>query len=125
MSEKPKLSMYWASSCGGCEIALANINEKILAVNEAFDFFFCPCLLDTKKKDIEELPNRGIAVTLFNGAIRNEENEEMARLMRKKSKLQIAFGSTGENDKFIKIIKEVIEEIGILESLHRKKIRED
>ena len=71
-----------------------------------------------KKKDIEELPDGGIAVTSFNGAIRNEENEERARLMRKKSKLLIAFGSTGENDKFIKIIKEVIEEIGNLEPLH-------
>ncbi|QWR78799.1 NADH:ubiquinone oxidoreductase [Candidatus Magnetomonas plexicatena] len=93
MSVKPKLSMYWASACGGCEISLVNINEKILDVAANFDFYFCPCLLDTKKKDIEVLKDDEIAITFFNGAIRTEENEEMAHLMRKKSKLLIAFGS--------------------------------
>lgn len=93
MPDKPKLAMYWASSCGGCEISIANLHERILDVDAAFDFMFCPCLLDTKKKDIEAMPDGGIAVTFFNGAIRNEENEEMARLLRKKSKLLIAYGS--------------------------------
>ncbi|MBF0328765.1 MAG: NADH:ubiquinone oxidoreductase [Nitrospirae bacterium] len=93
MTAKPKLSMYWAASCGGCEIALVNINEKILDVDAAFDFMFCPCLLDTKYKDIEALPDGDILITLFNGAIRTTENEHMAKLLRKKSKLLIAFGS--------------------------------
>jgi len=93
MPDKPKLSMYWAASCGGCEIALVNINEKILDVAAAFDFMFCPCLIDTKKKDIEAMPDKSIAITLFNGAIRTEENLEMACLLRKKSRLLIAFGS--------------------------------
>lgn len=93
MSDKPKLAMYWAASCGGCEIALVNINDKILDVDAAFDFMFCPCLLDTKKADIEALPDNSIAITLFNGAIRTAENEEMAHILRKKSRLIIAFGS--------------------------------
>ena len=93
MQKKPKLSMYWAASCGGCEIALVNINEKILDVAAAFDFMFCPCLIDTKKKDIEAMPDESIAITLFNGAIRTEENQEMACLLRKKSRFLIAFGS--------------------------------
>ena len=54
-SQKPKLAMYWAASCGGCEVSLANIDEAILEVDAHFDFMFCPCLLDTKKKDIEAL----------------------------------------------------------------------
>jgi F420-non-reducing hydrogenase small subunit len=93
MSDKPKLAMYWAASCGGCEIALVNINEAILDLDAAFDFMFCPCLLDTKKRTIEELPDKSIALTLFNGAIRTAENEEMAHLLRRKSRLLVAFGS--------------------------------
>lgn len=93
MPAKPKLSMYWAASCGGCEISLVNLHEKILDVDAAFDFIFCPCLLDTKKKDIEAMPDSSIAITLFNGALRTEENEEMALLLRKKSELLIAYGS--------------------------------
>ena len=93
MALKPKLSMYWSSSCGGCEIALVNLHEKILDVDQAFDFVFCPCLLDTKKDYIESLPDRGIAITFFNGAVRTSENEEMARLMRAKSETLVAFGA--------------------------------
>jgi len=90
---KPKLAMYWAASCGGCEISLANIHEAILEVDSHFDFMFCPCLLDTKKADIEALPDGNIAVTLFNGALRTTENLEMAELLRRKSQIFVAFGS--------------------------------
>lgn len=93
MTGKPKISMYWASSCGGCEIALVNLNEKIIDVDANFDFMFCPCLLDTKKSDVKALPDEDIFITFFNGGIRTEENEEMAHLLRKKSKVLIAFGS--------------------------------
>ncbi|MEO5333462.1 MAG: hypothetical protein H7839_15730 [Magnetococcus sp. YQC-5] len=91
--EKPKLAMYWASGCGGCEMALVNIHEHILDVAAAFDFFFCPCLLDTKYQEVEEMADETIAITFFNGAIRSSENEEMAHLLRRKSQLLIAFGS--------------------------------
>lgn len=93
MPDKPKLAIYWAASCGGCEIAVVNLHEKILDVDAAMDLMFCPCLMDTKKKDIEALPDRAIAVTLFNGALRSEENLEMARLLRRKSQVMVAFGS--------------------------------
>lgn len=91
--EKPKLAVYWAASCGGCEIAVVNLHEKLLDVDQAMNFMFCPCLMDTKTKEIEALADGSIAVTLFNGAIRTEENAEMAHLLRRKSKLLIAFGS--------------------------------
>jgi F420-non-reducing hydrogenase small subunit len=93
MAEKPKLAVYWAASCGGCEIAVANLHEQLLDLDAAFDFMFCPCLLDTKKNEIEALPDQAIAVTLFNGALRTEENIEMAHLLRRKSRLLVAFGS--------------------------------
>ncbi len=93
LPRRPKLSVYWASSCGGCEIALVNLHERILDVDRVFDFVFCPCLLDTKKRDVEAMPERSIAVTLFNGAVRTGENAEMAHLLRSRSELLIAYGS--------------------------------
>ena len=93
MADKPKLSVYWAASCGGCEISVVNLHGKLLEVDKAFDFVFCPCLLDTKVKDVEAMPDDSIAATLFNGAIRTEENDEMARLLRRKSRVLVAFGS--------------------------------
>lgn len=90
---KPKLAMYWASSCGGCEISVLNIHEHILTVDQVFDIAFFPCIADFKVKDVESYPDGYIDVCLFNGAIRNSENEEMAHLLRKKSKVLVAFGS--------------------------------
>ena len=93
MSGKPKLAMYWAGSCGGCEIALTHVNEKLIDLAEAMDFVFCPCLLDTKVSDVVAMADASIDLCLFNGAIRTSENEEMAHLLRSKSKVLIAFGS--------------------------------
>ena len=90
---KPKLAMYWAASCGGCEIAVLNIHEHILTVDEVFDLAFFPCIADFKVEDVENYPDGYIDLCLFNGAIRNSENEEMARLLRQKSKVLVAFGS--------------------------------
>ncbi|HSG14756.1 MAG TPA: oxidoreductase [Anaerolineae bacterium] len=95
MSEngKPKFAMYWAASCGGCEIAVLNIGEKILDVDAAFDVAFWPLAMDAKYKDIEAMPDKSITLTLFNGGIRNDENEHLAKLLRQKSAILVAFGS--------------------------------
>jgi F420-non-reducing hydrogenase small subunit len=85
--------MYWASSCGGCEISVLNIGEHILAVDEVFELAFFPCIADFKVKDLKSYPDGYIDVGLFNGAIRNSENEEMAHLLRRKTKVLVAFGS--------------------------------
>ncbi len=95
MSEnaKPKLALYWAASCGGCEIAVVDIGEKILDVADAFDIVFWPVALDFKVKDVEAMEDGSITVCLFNGAIRTDENERMAKLLRAKSTVLVAFGS--------------------------------
>jgi F420-non-reducing hydrogenase small subunit len=90
---KPKLALYWAASCGGCEIAVLAVNEKILDVAAAFDIVFWPVAVDAKVRDMEKLPDGGIDVCLFNGGIRTSEQEYMAQLMRRKSKVLVAFGS--------------------------------
>ncbi|MCD4684327.1 MAG: oxidoreductase [Anaerolineae bacterium] len=91
--QKPKLALYWASSCGGCEIAVLALHEKILDVAAAFDIVFWPCVMDFKYKDIEAMEDGEIDVCLFNGAIRNDENAHMAHLLRRKSKVLVAFGA--------------------------------
>ena len=90
---KPKFAMYWAASCGGCEIAVLNIHEKILDVDANFDVVFWPVAMDAKYKDVEAMPDGSITLCLFNGGIRNDENEAMAHLLRRKSKILVAFGS--------------------------------
>jgi len=93
MSQKLKIAFYWAASCGGCEIAVLDINEKILDVVKIADIVFWPVALDIKYKDVEALPDKHIDITFFNGSIRNSEQEHMAKLLRQKSKTLVAFGS--------------------------------
>lgn len=96
MSEKGKLALYWAASCGGCEIAVLGINEKILDVAGAFDIVLWPVAVDAKVHSIEQMADKSIDLCLFNGAIRTSEQEYMARLLRDKSKVLVAFGSCAQ-----------------------------
>nr|NIP66572.1 oxidoreductase [Candidatus Bathyarchaeota archaeon]NIU80703.1 oxidoreductase [Candidatus Bathyarchaeota archaeon]NIV67320.1 oxidoreductase [Candidatus Bathyarchaeota archaeon]NIW16780.1 oxidoreductase [Candidatus Bathyarchaeota archaeon]NIW33994.1 oxidoreductase [Candidatus Bathyarchaeota archaeon] len=91
--EKLKFAFYWAASCGGCEIAVLDVNEKILDVVDNADIVFWPVAMDVKYKDVEAMPDKHIDVCFFNGAIRTEEQEYMAQLLRSKAKVLVAFGS--------------------------------
>src|SRR5512136_1029728 len=93
---KPKFAMYWAASCGGCEIAVLNTHEKILDVDANFDVVFWPVAMDAKYKDVEAMADDEITLTLINGGIRNDENEHLAKLLRQKSKILVSFGSCAE-----------------------------
>ncbi len=92
-TDKLNLAFYWAASCGGCEIAVLDIDEKILDIAEIADILFWPVAIDTKYIDVEEMNDNFIDVCFFNGAVRTEEQEEMANLLRKKSKILISFGA--------------------------------
>ncbi len=93
MAEKLKFGFYWAASCGGCEIAVLDINEKILDVVSLADIVFWPVAVDIKYSDVENFPNKFMDVCFFNGSVRNSEQEHLAKLLRQKSKVLIAFGS--------------------------------
>jgi F420-non-reducing hydrogenase small subunit len=90
---KPKIAFNWASSCGGCEIAIFELGAKIIDLANKVDIVFWPAVMDYKYSDLEAMPDKGIDVSFFNGAIQNSENEHLAQLLRAKSKLLVAFGS--------------------------------
>jgi F420-non-reducing hydrogenase small subunit len=90
---KLKLAVYWGAACGGCCVSVLDVHEKLLDIIAAADLVFWPIAMDTKYKDVEAMPDGFIDLTLFNGAVRNSENEHMARLLRKKSKILVAYGS--------------------------------
>lgn len=90
---KPKVAFYWCASCGGCEEAVVDLAENILKVVEAVDIVLWPVALDFKIKDVEAIQDGEIAVSFINGAVRTEEQEKIAKLLRKKSGLIVAFGT--------------------------------
>jgi F420-non-reducing hydrogenase small subunit len=90
---KPKVAFYWCASCGGCEEAVVDLAETILKVVEAVDIVFWPVALDFKRADVEAMADGEIDACFVNGAIRMDDQETMAKLLRKKSKLLIAYGA--------------------------------
>ena len=96
MAEKLKLGFYWAASCGGCEIAVLDINEKILDLVKIADIVFWPVAMDVKYKDVEAMPDKYMDICFFNGSVRSEEQEHMAKLLRQKAKVLVAFGSCAQ-----------------------------
>jgi len=90
---KPKVAFYWCASCGGCEETIVDLAEDILGIVKKVDIVLWPVAMDFKYKDIEAMPDKSIAATLLNGAIRTTEQEEMAHMLRRKSQYLIAYGA--------------------------------
>jgi F420-non-reducing hydrogenase small subunit len=90
---KPKLALYWAAACGGCDVAVLDTNEKILDIANLVDIVFWPIAMDFKYHHVKAMADKSIDLCLFNGAIRSTEQEEIAKLLRAKSRVLIAFGA--------------------------------
>jgi F420-non-reducing hydrogenase small subunit len=90
---KLKLAFNWASSCGGCEVAIFELGTKLVELTDKAEIVFWPAIMDYKYQDLEAMPNGSVDVAFMNGAIQNSENEHMAKLLRSKSKLLVAFGA--------------------------------
>ncbi|AEF96736.1 NADH-quinone oxidoreductase subunit B family protein [Methanotorris igneus] len=82
-----KIATTWLCCCSGCHISLLDLHEELLNLLENVELVHCPVLMDVK-----EIPDE-IDVALIEGGIRNEENLEIAKEMRKKAKIVIAFGT--------------------------------
>jgi F420-non-reducing hydrogenase small subunit len=92
-NKKLQMALYWGAACGGCDVAVLDTNEFILDIAKAADIRLWPIAVDRKYKDVEAMADGELDLTLFNGAVRNSENEEIAKLLRRKSKALVAFGS--------------------------------
>ena len=90
---KLKVGMYWAASCGGCDISLLEIGPRLIDVIQVADVVFWPCAADFKYQHVADYPDGHIDVCFYNGSIRTSEQEELARLLRKKAKCLVAYGS--------------------------------
>ena len=55
---KPKVAFYWCAACGGCEEAVVDLNDELLAAVELVDVVFWPVALDFKRVDVEALGRR-------------------------------------------------------------------
>jgi NAD-reducing hydrogenase small subunit len=83
--ERLKLATVWLAGCSGCHMSFLDLDEWLLELAQLTDIVYSP-VIDTKV-----FPER-VDVTLVEGAVANEDNLHMARTVRARSNVVIAFG---------------------------------
>jgi F420-non-reducing hydrogenase small subunit len=87
----------WLNICGGCEVSILDLGEKLLDVLPSLEFVHMPVLMDHKyfgqtgEKSELEIPEADIG--MISGGIRTEKEKHVAEEMRKKCQTLIALGS--------------------------------
>ncbi len=94
-SAKSKIAIALGATCSGCDYSLLDLGPSLLDVTDAVEIVYWPTGIDSKLEDLEAVEDGSIDLVLFDGAVVNEDNLEMARLCRKKAKSLVAFGSCG------------------------------
>lgn len=90
---KLQMALYWGAGCGGCDVAVLDTNEFVLELAKVADLRFWPIAVDAKVAAVERMADAELDLALYNGAVRNSENEQIARLLRQKSRCLVAFGA--------------------------------
>jgi len=80
---KPKVASDWLCGCAGCHMSLLDIDERIVKLVE---------LVDLRSTPITDLKHPDADVGILEGGINNTYNEEVAKMMRKRSKILVALG---------------------------------
>ena len=94
---KPKLSFEWLHACSGCEMALLNYGEPLLALLDRVEIVHFPLLMDHKYTGPERegsplsLPEADIG--LVSGGVAHQEHLTVLLEMRRQCRTLIALGT--------------------------------
>ena len=91
--KKLNVAIALGATCAGCDVAILDLNEKIIEVFDLVDFKFWPTAMDFKINDLKKLKDKEVDVGIYHGSIRTTEDAEIAEILRKKSKVVVAFGA--------------------------------
>ena len=82
---RARLATVWLGGCSGCHMSFLDLDERLLDLAPRVDLVFSPIA------DAKAFPE-GVDLVLVEGAVCNEEHLEMARRLRARSRLVVAFG---------------------------------
>lgn len=82
---KPRVATVWLGGCSGCHMSFLDMDERLIELAGRMDLVYSPIA------DVKEFP-RDVDVTLVEGAVTNDENEEMAHIIRRNSRFVVSFG---------------------------------
>lgn len=90
MNRRIRMATAWLSGCSGCHMSLLNLHHGLLELFDRYDLVYSP-LADKK-----EFP-AGVDICLVEGAVANDDNLEMALLIRGRSSIVASLGECAVN----------------------------
>jgi NAD-reducing hydrogenase small subunit len=82
---KPRVATMWLGGCSGCHMSLMDLDERLIELAPKMDLVYSP-VVDTK-----EYPE-DVDAALIEGAVANEENLELVKKIRERTKFLVSFG---------------------------------
>ena len=82
---RARVATVWLGGCSGCHMSFLDLDERLLDLAPRIDLVFSPIA------DVKVFPE-DVLLTLVEGAVCNEDHLEMARRVRARSRLVVAFG---------------------------------
>ncbi len=80
-----RLATVWLGGCSGCHMSFLDLDEWLIELAGRADLVYSPLA------DVKEFPD-GVDVALVEGAVANDENEAMAKVVRRRSAVVVSFG---------------------------------
>jgi NAD-reducing hydrogenase small subunit len=93
-----RLATVWLGGCSGCHMSFLDLDEWLFELTKFADVVFSPIA------DIKTFPDN-VDVTLIEGAVANEDNLELVKQVRERSKLVVSFGDCAKCNCFAKSLR--------------------
>ena len=83
--EHVRIATTWLGGCSGCHMSFLDLDEVLIDLARQIDLVYSP-IVDTKQYP------ENVDLVLIEGAVCNEEHIELARTIRARTRLVVAFG---------------------------------
>lgn len=108
---KPRFATVWLAGCSGCHMSFLDMDEWLFELADLVDVVFTPIA------DVKAFP-ADVDITLVEGAVANEENLELAKLVRANSRLVASFGDCAVSGNVTALRNPLGDPRGILERVY-------
>ncbi|MGA7235855.1 MAG: NADP oxidoreductase [Bryobacteraceae bacterium] len=82
---RPRLATAWLGGCSGCHMSFLDLDERLIDLAGIADICYSPIL------DAKEFPDE-VDIALVEGAVANEDHLREIRLIRRHTRVLVAFG---------------------------------
>ena len=118
MGDKLRLATVWLGGCSGCHMSFLDMDEFLFDLAEVADVVYSPIA------DVKVFPEN-VDLTLIEGAVANEDNLELAREVREKSKAVVSFGDCAVTGNVTAMRNPLGDPTGILQRVYVEKVDRD